>query len=97
MKVKPMHDNVVVEPITEEEATKAGIVLPDTMEKERPEKGKVVEVGPGKLLKDGSREKLSVEPGDQVMFKKYSPEEIKIEDKDYLIISENDILAILEE
>lgn len=97
MKVKPMHDNVVVEPITEEEATKAGIVLPDTMEKERPEKGKVIEVGPGKILKDGSRGSLSVKKGDQIIFKKYSPEEIKVEDKDYLIINESDILAILEE
>ena len=96
MKVKPMHDNVVVEPITEEEASKAGIVLPDTMEKERPERGKVVEVGPGKLLKNGDRGTMSVKSGDEIMFKKYSPEEIKVDDKDYLIISESDILAILE-
>ena len=91
-----MHDNVVVEPITEEEASKAGIVLPDTMEKERPERGKVVEVGPGKLLKNGDRGTMSVKSGDEIMFKKYSPEEIKVDDKDYLIISESDILAILE-
>jgi len=97
MKVKPMHDNVVVEPITEEEAGKAGIVLPDTMEKERPERGKVIEVGPGKLLKNGERGTMSVKQGDEIMFKKYSPEEIKVGDKDYLIISESDILAVLEE
>lgn len=97
MKVKPLHDNVVVEPIREEEATKSGIVLPETVEKERPEKGKVIEVGPGKLDEKGNRSQMSVKEGDEVIFKKFSPEEINVDDKEYLIISENDILAVLEQ
>lgn len=96
MKLKPLHDNVVVKPITEEEITKAGIVLPDTIDKERPEKGEIVEVGPGKLLKTGGRSEMSVKVGDTVIFKKFSPEEIKLNDEEYLIINESDILAILQ-
>ncbi len=97
MKLKPLHDNVVVEPITEEETTKAGIVLPDTVDKERPEKGKVVEVGPGKLLDSGQRSQIEVAKGDVVIFKKFSPEEIKVDGQEYLVISSGDILAVLEQ
>lgn len=97
MKLKPLHDNVVVEPITEEETTKAGIVLPDTVDKEKPEKGKVVEVGPGKLLDSGQRSEMGVQEGDIVVFKKFSPEEVKVDDQEYLVISESDILATLKE
>lgn len=79
----------------EEEITKSGIVLPDTVDKERPEKGEVVAVGEGKLLENGQRAPMSVKIGDKVMFKKYSPDEIKIDKEEYLIISESDILAIL--
>lgn len=97
MIIKPLHDNVVVRPILEEEATKSGIVLPDTVDREKPEKGEIIEVGPGKMLKSGERASMSVKKGDQIIFKKYSPEEIKIDNKEYLIINESDILAILEE
>ncbi len=96
MNIKPIHTNVVVEPITEEAVTASGIVLPDTVDKEKPEKGKVVAIGEGKLLKDGSKAPMSVKVGDIVVFKKYSPDEIKVEDKEYLIISEGDIMAIIE-
>ena len=86
---------MVVKPATQEEVTKSGIVLPDTVDKERPEKGEVIAVGPGKMLDNGQRAAVSVKVGDMVMFKKYSPDEIKIDDKEYLVISEGDILAII--
>lgn len=96
MDIKPLHDNVVVKPKKLEEITKSGIVLPDTVDKGRPEQGEVVAVGPGKLTDSGQRQPMSVKAGDQVMFKKYSTDEFMGEDKEeYLIISDNDILAIL--
>lgn len=96
MKLKPLHDHLAVKPISENEITKSGIVLPDTIDKEKPEKGEVVAVGNGKLLDNGQRAPMSVKIGDKVMFKKYSPDEIKIDGVEYLIISEGDILGILE-
>ena len=96
MKLKPLHDHLVVKPIAEDEITKSGIVLPDTVDKEKPEKGEVVAVGQGKMLDNGQRAAMSVKVGDKVMFKKYSPDEIKVDGVEYLIISEGDILAVLE-
>lgn len=96
MRLKPINDRVVVKPTPEEQMTKGGILLPDTMDKERPEQGEVIAVGEGKLLDNGTRAPMSVKVGDTVMFKKYSPDEIKIDKEEYLVISENDILAILE-
>lgn len=95
MKLKPIHDNVIIKPITESEVTKSGIVLPDTVDKEKPEKGEVIAVGEGKLLDNGQRAPMSVKVGDKVMFKKYSPDEIKLDGQDYLVISESDIIAII--
>jgi len=96
MKLKPLGDHVIVKPIAENEITKSGIVLPETVDKEKPEKGEVVAVGSGKLLDNGQLAKMSVKIGDKVMFKKYSPDEIKVDGVEYLIISESDILGILE-
>ncbi|MFA6106380.1 MAG: co-chaperone GroES [Patescibacteria group bacterium] len=96
MKIKPIHANVVVKPASKEEVTKSGIVLPDTVDKERPERGEVVAVGEGKLLDNGSRAPMSVKVGDKVIFKKYSPDEVKIDDVEYLVLSESDIIAVLE-
>ncbi len=96
MNLKPLHDHVIVKAITEDEITKAGIVLPDTVDKEKPEKGEVVAVGPGKIMDNGQRAPMSVKVGEKVMFKKYSPDEIKVDDEEYLVISEGDIMAILE-
>jgi chaperonin GroES len=76
--------------------TKSGIVLPDTLNKEKPARGEVIAVGPGKILDNGQTAKMSVKTGDQVVFKKYSPDEIKIDGQDYLVLSENDIIAIIE-
>ena len=95
MKIKPLHDNVIVKPITEDEVTKAGIVLPDTVDKERPEKGEVMAVGPGKTNSEGKTLPMSVKVGDKVLFKKYSPDEIKIDGEEVLVISESDIIAII--
>ncbi len=96
MKLKPLNDHVIIKAINENEITKAGIVLPDTVDKEKPEKGEVVAIGQGKLLENGQRALLTVKAGDKVMFKKYSPDEIKVDGEEYLIISESDILAVLE-
>lgn len=95
MNLKPLHDHVIIKPIREDEVTKAGIVLPDTVDKEKPEKGEILAIGPGKLLENGSRALMSVKVGDKVMFKKYSPDEIKVDGEELLVISENDIIAIL--
>jgi len=95
MKIKPLHDNVIVKPVVESETTKSGIVLPETVHKEKPEKGEVVAIGEGKILDNGQRSKMSVKVGDTVMFKKYSPDEFKIDGEEYLVISERDIIAIL--
>lgn len=95
MKLKPLGDRVVVKPIQEEDKTPGGIILPDTA-KEKPMKGEVVAVGPGRLTEDGKRLTLDVKVGDVVIYGKYSGTEFKVDDQDYLILRENDILAIIE-
>ena len=92
--IKPLGERVVIEVAESDVTTASGIVLPDTA-KEKPQKGKVVAVGTGKLLENGQRAGLEVKEGDSVVFSKYSGSEIKVDDKDYLIVRENDILAIL--
>lgn len=92
--IKPLGERVVIEVAESDVTTASGIVLPDTA-KEKPQKGKVVAVGTGKLLEDGQRAGLEVKEGDSVVFSKYSGSEIKVDDKDYLIVRESDILAIL--
>lgn len=91
MNIKPLNDRVLIEPISIEDKTASGIILPDTADKAKSEQGKVIAVGPGK-----SDEPMTVKKGDIVLFAKYGPSEIKIEDKEYLIAREEDILAILE-
>jgi len=91
MNIKPLADRVLIEPISTEEKTKSGIILPETADKEKPEQGKVVAVGPGRGNKP-----VGVKKGDLVLFTKYGPNEIKIDNKEYLIAKEEDILAILE-
>jgi len=97
--VKPLGNNVLVEPLSEEERgskTKSGIFIPETIDKERPDQGTVVEVGPGKLDENGKRIPMSVKKGQRIVFAKYGPDEIKVGDKKYFIISEDNILAIIE-
>jgi chaperonin GroES len=95
MNIKPLGDRVIIKPIAEDITTKAGIVLPETVEKEKAEKGEVVAIGPGRILDNGQIAPMSVKVGDKVMFKKYSPDEIKIDGQELLVISELDILAII--
>ncbi|MBC7320853.1 co-chaperone GroES [bacterium] len=96
MKLKPLGDRVLVKPIAVEERTKSGIVLPDTA-KEKPQQGKVLAVGQGRLLDNGQLVPLQVKEGDKVLYSKYAGTEVKIENEEYLILSERDILAIVEE
>ena len=95
MKIQPLADKVLVQRLEAETKTSGGIVLPDTA-KEKPQKGKVISVGEGKLLDDGTRRKTQVKKGDMVLFTSYAGTEIKITGKEYLIMSESDIMAIIE-
>jgi chaperonin GroES len=96
MEFKPLSNHVFLEALEEEKVTKGGIVLPETSEKEKPIKGKVLAVGPGKMKEDGSgAQPMAVKIGDVVLFKKYGPDEIEIEGKKYLVGDEDDILAII--
>ncbi len=96
MNFQPLSNRVFIEPIDEDKVTKSGIVLPDSAEKEKPIKGKVISVGPGKFDEDGEKRiPMSVKVGDIVLFKKYGPDEIEIDGKKYLVGDEDDILAII--
>jgi len=96
MKIQPLADYILIEPIKEEEKTKSGILLPETVDKERPEQGRVMAVGPGKKTSSGKIIPLEVRVGQKVLFTKYGPNEIKVNDKEYLIAKQEDILAIIE-
>jgi chaperonin GroES len=96
-KLKPLSDRLVVEPIEREETTASGILLPETA-KEKPQEGKVIAVGPGRLDEDGKRVKMEVQEGDRVLYAKYAGTEIKLEsDRKVLILKESDVLALLED
>jgi chaperonin GroES len=95
-KIRPLGDRVVVEPLEAEEKTKGGIILPDTA-KEKPQEGKVVAVGKGKLNDKGELVPMEVKVGDKVLYGKYSGTEVTVENKQYIILREEDILAIVEE
>ncbi|OGZ09438.1 MAG: co-chaperone GroES [Candidatus Lloydbacteria bacterium RIFCSPHIGHO2_02_FULL_51_22] len=91
----PLGDRVLVKPAEKEKKTKSGIIIPDTVDKERPEIGKVVAVGAGKVTDEGKVIPLKVKAGDTVLFSKYGPDEVKYEGEEYLIVSESNILAII--
>ncbi len=93
--LKPLGDRLVIKPTPREEMTRSGIVLPDTA-KERPQEGTVLSVGPGRTLDDGKREEIDVQVGQKVLFQKYAGTEFKLEDEDLLILSQKDVLAIIE-
>lgn len=95
MKVKPLHDRVILKRIEEEEKTKGGIIIPDTA-KEKPIEGKIVAVGDGKVLDNGKKQPLAVKEGDRVLFGKYAGTEVKIDGEEHLIMREDDIIAIVE-
>jgi chaperonin GroES len=96
MKIRPLGDKVLVQRLEAETKTAGGIVLPDTA-KEKPQRGTVISVGEGKLLEDGSRSKVQVKKGDKVLFTSYAGTEVKIGGKDYMIMDETDIMAVIEE
>jgi chaperonin GroES len=95
MKVRPLHDRVIVKRVEEEEKTKGGIIIPDTA-KEKPIEGKVVAVGKGKIMENGSQQPLEVKKGDKILFGKYAGTEINIEGDEHLIMREDDIIAIVD-
>ncbi len=95
MKIRPLHDRILVERLEEKETKKGGIIIPDTA-KEKPQEARVIAVGNGKVNEDGKKIPLDVKAGDKILFGKYSGAEVKIDDKEYLILREEDVLAILE-
>jgi len=96
MNIKPLSDYILIEPIKEEEKTKSGILLPETVDKERPEQGNVIAVGPGKRTSSDKIITMDVKVGQKVLFTKYGPNEIKVDGKEYLIAKQEDILAVIE-
>jgi len=96
MNIKPLGDKIIVKPVGREEITSSGIVLPDTVDKEKPEQGEVIAVGPGKRLDSGEIAPVSVKVGDRIVFRKYSPDEITVDGKEVLVISESDVVGIIE-
>jgi len=94
-KIRPLADRLVVEAMDEMEKHSSGIIIPDTVSREKPQKGKVIEVGPGRF-EDGKRVPMDIKVGDTVLFTKYGPTEVKVDDKELLILSQSDVLAVLE-
>jgi len=95
MKVRPLHDRLIIKTMKEEEMTKGGIIIPDTA-KEKPVEGKVIAVGAGRVKKDGTKMPLEIKKGDRVLYAKYGGTEIKMDGEEYLMMKEDDILAIIE-
>lgn len=95
MKIRPLHDRVVVKRLEEERTSPGGIVIPDTAA-EKPSKGEVIAIGNGKILENGEVRKLDVKKGDKVLFGKYSGNEVKIDGEDFLVMREDDIMAVIE-
>ena len=95
MKVRPLHDRIIVQRLEEGEQKVGGIIIPDTA-KEKPQQGKVIAAGQGKVKEDGGRQPLDVKDGDTILFGKYSGQEIKIDGEEYLIMREDEVLAVLE-
>ena len=95
MKIRPLHDRILVERLEEQEVRRGGIIIPDTA-KEKPQEGKVIAAGNGKVKDDGKRIALDVKAGDLILFGKYSGQEIKLDGEDYLIMREDEVLAVIE-
>jgi chaperonin GroES len=95
MKVRPLQDRILIKRLEEKETKKGGIIIPDTA-KEKPQEAKVIAVGSGKTLEDGKKQPLEVKKGDKILFGKYSGTEVKIDDEEYLILREEDVLGIIE-
>ncbi len=96
MQLRPIGDHLIVKAVSKEEVSASGIIIPDTVDKERPERGEVIAVGPGKTLENGTRSTMDVVVGNKVVFKKYAPDEVKIDGVDYLVIRMEDVVAVIE-
>jgi chaperonin GroES len=96
MNIKPLADHLVLKPVGAETTTASGIIIPDTVSKERPEKGEVMAIGPGKMLENGQRQAIEVSVGQTVMFKKYAADEVKVDEQEYLIVKAEDVIAIID-
>jgi chaperonin GroES len=96
MQLRPIGDHIIVKAVSKEETSASGIIIPDTVDKDRPEQGEVIAVGPGKQLENGSMSQMSVKVGDKVVFKKYAPDELKLEGKEFLVIRMDDVMAVIE-
>lgn len=95
MKIEPLHDKVIIKPLSEKEVTASGIVLPGSADKEKPMEGEVIAAGPGKRMDNGSVAPMSVKAGDKVIFTKYAPDEVEVDGEEYLVIDEDKILGII--
>lgn len=96
MNLRPVGGHIIVEMAEKEQKTASGILLPDTGDKERPEQGKVMAVGPGKFMENGTRQVMEVKIGDTVVFKKYGPDEVEVDGKKFLVVGADDVMAIIE-
>lgn len=96
MTLRPIGDHLIVKPLAKEEKSASGIIIPDTVEKERAERGEVVAVGPGRTLENGTRSVVDVKVGDKVVFKKYAPDEVKVGGEEFLVIKMEDVVAVME-
>ena len=95
LKLKPMGSRLIVEPIIENEVSKGGIILPDTADKEKPIRGKVIAIGPGKTLSNGQREAIDLKVGDKILFEKYGSDEYKVEEKEFLVVDYDKVVAVI--
>lgn len=96
MNIKPLGDHIVVKLVKEEEVTASGLFLPDTLDKEKKAEGEVIAVGPGKMLESGTRAAMEINVGDRILIKKWGGDEVEVEKQEYKIVSQDDVLAILE-
>jgi chaperonin GroES len=96
MKLTPVGDHIIVKPLSKEETSTFGIIIPETVDKDRPERGEVIAVGPGREMETGKRSSMDVVVGQKVLFKKYAPDEVKIDKEEYLIIRMEDVMAIID-
>lgn len=94
--LRPTGDNLILKALDKESVTVSGIIIPETVGKERPERGEIIAVGPGKLLESGTRQVIELKVGDQVVFKQYAPNEIEVDKVKYLIVSAEDVMAVIE-
>ena len=95
LKLKPLGSRLIVKPIEEDEVTKTGIILPDTADKEKPIRGKVIAIGPGKILENGQREVIDLKVGDKILFEKYGSDEYKINNEEFLVVEYDKVVAVI--